>query len=138
MVTHLKLIIFCDIIKTQYPDKQIWVYPDASGKHRETSATNSDIAILEQNGFRVYANDANPAVRDRLNATNNFFGKGLGTIDTGVCDELTEDLEKCERDKYGEIDKKDEERTHASDAGSYPIAYLYPIVHRIVKSAVFG
>lgn len=119
--------VMCDIIKRQYPDKEIHVYPDPSAKHRETSATNSDIAILEKNGFRVYAHAGNPPVRDRLNSANTMFGQGRATMDTEKCPELTEDLEKCERDKFGEIDKKDEARTHASDAGTYPIEFLYPI-----------
>jgi hypothetical protein len=124
----------CDIIKEQYKDKQIYVYPDATGSHRETSSIQSDLAILEQNGFRVYTKiskegkRSNTSIRDRLNATNTMLGKGNITIDTDKLPELTEDFEKCERNKYGEVDKKDEERTHASDAGSYPIVYLYPIV----------
>jgi len=116
-----------EIIKYRFPDKRINVYPDATGKHRETSATRSDIAILEQAGFYIYAHDSNPVVRNRLIASNKMLGKGSITIDTDKCPELTEDFEKCERDKYGDLDKKDEARTHASDAGTYPISYLYPI-----------
>jgi len=125
--------IMCDIIKTQYPGKKIHVYPDPSAKHRETSATNSDIAILEKSGFRVYAHAGNPPVRDRLNSANTMFGKGKATIDTDKCPELTEDLEKCERDKYGEIDKSDESRTHASDAATYALQFLYPVtkIHKV-------
>jgi len=122
--------VMCDIIKEKFPGKEIRIYPDASGSHRETSALQSDIAILEQNGMRVYSNKSNPSVRDRLNAANKMFGSGLATMDTDKAVEFTEDCEKCERDKYGELDKSDEERTHASDGGTYPIAYLYPIKHR--------
>lgn len=123
--------VMCDILKEKFEGKRINVYPDASGGHRETSAIKSDIATLEQSGLYVYANKSNPSVRDRLNAANKKYGDGSITIDTDKCVELTEDNEKCQRDKYGEIDKSDEDRTHASDAGSYPIVYLYPVKHRI-------
>ena len=119
--------VMADIIKERYPNKQVNVYPDATARHRETSATKSDIAILENNGFRVYANNQNPSVRDRLTSANNMLGKKQVTIDTDRCPELTEDFEKCERDKYGELDKQDIDRTHASDAGTYPIVYLYNV-----------
>jgi len=119
--------VMCDIIRDMYPDKNIRIYPDASGKHRETSAINSDIAILEKAGFQVYANKANPAVRDRLNSANTMLGKGTVTIDTDLCPDITADFEKCQRDKYGDIDKSDETLTHSSDAGTYPIVYLYPV-----------
>ncbi len=122
--------IMCDVIKTRYPDKRINVYPDASGRHRETSALQSDIATLEQAGLKVYANKANPAVRDRLNAANTMLGKVRATVDVERCPDLVEDLEKCQRDKYGEVDKKDENRTHSSDAATYPMVYLYPIAHK--------
>jgi len=127
----------CDIIKDKFSGKQINVYPDASGRHRETSSIDSDIAILEKNDFRVYANRSNPSVRDRLNATNTMLGKSRITVDTARCTDLTEDCDKCERDKYGDIDKKDEDRTHSSDAGSYAVVYLYPINHgRMVRHEI--
>ncbi len=117
----------CDIIKDKFPGKQIDVYPDATGSKRQTSSITSDIATLEDNGFRVYANKSNPSVRDSLNATNTMFGQGRATIDTDMCIDYTEDLEKCQRDKYGDIDKSDDDRSHSSDAGRYPITYLYAI-----------
>jgi len=119
-----------DVLKDKYKGKQLHAYPDATGEKRQTSATESDLSILRQNGIRVYARASNPSVRDRLNAANKMFGELSVTVDGDRCPELVEDLEKCERDKYGDLDKNDSERTHASDAGTYPIAYLYPIKHR--------
>jgi hypothetical protein len=119
-----------DILKERYPNKDMWFYPDATGKRGQTSATESDIAIIRKNNFRVYARAANPFVRDRLNAANLKLGNVSVTVDTDKCTDLTEDFERCERDLYGDLDKKDEERTHSSDAGTYPIAYLYPIKRR--------
>lgn len=116
-----------DVIREMYPGKQIYIYPDATGKQRRTSATTSDLAILEQNKFRIYANKSNPAVRDRLIAANKMLGDGSVTVDTDRCTDLTEDFEQCERDKYGEIDKSILARTHSSDAATYPIAYLYAL-----------
>lgn len=123
-----------DILKKRYPRTDLWFYPDATGGRKQTSAPQSDLAIIRKNDYRVYGRSVNPFVRDRLNASNNLLGKVKVTIDTDKCPELTEDLERCERDIYGDIDKSDPERTHASDAGTYPIAYLYPVRQRGVES----
>jgi hypothetical protein len=123
-----------DVLKERYPGKEFYFYPDATGGRKQTSASESDLAIIRKNKMRVYARTINPFVRDRLNASNNMLGSGHITVDTDSCPELTEDFERCERDIYGDIDKTDPERTHASDAGTYPISYLYPVRSRKVES----
>lgn len=121
----------CEIIREKYPDKSLRGFPDATGRQRSTQATVSDIAIIKDY-MRVYAHAANPIVRDRLNAANTKFGDVTVTVDTDACPELTEDLEQTQRDKYGDIDKSDAERSHASDSATYPIAYLYPIKRPVI------
>lgn len=109
----------------------ITVYPDASGKNRQTSnGLTSDIALLEQAGFDVCVNNSNPAVRDRINAMNamlcNTVGERRLHINTTTCPRFTQCQERQIYNDKGEPDKK-AGFDHANDAGTYPIAYLYPI-----------
>ena len=55
------------------------------------------------------------------------------TIDPG-CIYLIKDLEQCQRDKYGKLDKSQIELTHALDACSYAISHKFPIRRMIGKS----
>jgi hypothetical protein len=128
----------CKIIKEKYPTSSLRAFPDSTGRSKSTNASISDIQIIERNGIPVYARSSNPFVRDRLNAANAKFGNLSITVDTKQCPDLTEDLEQTERDKYGDIDKSDAERSHSSDAATYPVAYLYPLRRQggIIKRAV--
>lgn len=65
-------------IRGRYPDRQIVVCPDPSGKARKTSAKAgvTDFTILEDFGFEVRAPSAAPAVRDRENNANAMYLKG--------------------------------------------------------------
>jgi hypothetical protein len=52
----------------RYPNREIWVYPDPSGRQRRTSAGGqTDFTILTKAGFRVIAPSRTPPVRDRIN-----------------------------------------------------------------------
>jgi len=55
------------------------------------------------------------------------------TVDP-TCKHLIRDLEQCQRDSSGSLSKKDEKLTHALDAASYMIEYLWPIQRRIAQS----
>jgi len=50
----------------RYPQRCIFVYPDASGSARSTNATRTDIQILESYGMSNQSPKANPPVRDRI------------------------------------------------------------------------
>ena len=115
-------------MKGRYPSAV--VYPDASGNARKSSSTKSDHQILRDAGFQVIARRKQPPVRDRVNAVNSRFKSASGevrmTIDTTKCKELTADLERVQW-KGGDIDKSDDERTHASDGMGYAVEYLFPV-----------
>jgi hypothetical protein len=115
-------------IKEKWPEHSIRVYPDASGGSRKTvDASKSDISLLEQAGFSVYANKSNPLVKDRIIATNAAFGKCLLLINDRNCPEYARCMEQLAYDKNGEPDKKSN-LDHLPDAGTYPIAYSMPVV----------
>lgn len=126
------------IIKERYQSKghKIYIYPDASGvSGSSTDASLSDIAILEQAGFSIRAHSANPAVRDRINATNAAFEKGLLFINDYECKTVAECFEQQAYDKNGEPDKEGG-HDHQNDASTYPIEFEMPIIKPVAQIKV--
>ena len=116
-----------DTVNERYAGHKIVMYPDASGASRKTvNASTSDIALLKQAGFEVRAPKKNPAVKDRIVASNNAFEHGKVKVNTKRCPEFTRSLEQQSYDKNGEPDKSNG-MDHMNDAGTYPIAYEYPV-----------
>ena len=120
-----------ETLSRKYPG--ITIYPDPAGKARHTSSTKSDHQILRDYGFTVIARKAHPPVRGRVNAVNGKLRNGLMTIDVAKCKELAIDLERVVW-KGSDIDKKDPERTHITDAMGYAVEYLWPINRGFVGS----
>lgn len=110
---------------------EIRIYPDASGGSRKSvNASETDIAILRQAGFTVIAPDANPPVKDRINAMNAMFCNANGErrylINPLRCPTYADGLEQQVWAANGEPDKKSGV-DHANDAGGYFIHHDYPI-----------
>ncbi len=110
---------------------EINVYPDSAGSARSTTSNRSDHQILTDHKFNVIAKRANPPIIDRINALNRMLkdadGKIRMTVDPS-CTYLIKDLERCQRDRAGKIEKnKDISLSHALDACSYYIALKHPI-----------
>jgi Terminase large subunit, T4likevirus-type, N-terminal/Terminase RNaseH-like domain len=119
-------------IKERYQGHHISVYPDASGKSNKTvNASLSDLQLLADAGFSVYANPANPLVKDRVTALNALVLNGAGQrailVNTAACPTLTECLEQQTYDKNGEPDKSNG-KDHAPDGLGYFVSYRWPIV----------
>jgi hypothetical protein len=125
-------------IKMKKVAPNIECYPDPAGKARSTTSRRSDHQILRDHGFLIRAKKSHPSHIDRLNALNRKLkdaeGKVGMTIDPS-CTYLIKDLEQCQRDKYGKLDKKDMQLTHALDACSYAISHKFPI-RRMVGSTI--
>jgi hypothetical protein len=115
-------------IKNQLDGHVIYIYPDASGGSRKTvDASTSDIALLQQAGFIVKAHKKNPAVKDRILATNAAFDKGLVKINAKLCPVVAQCLEQQAYNNNGEPDKSSGD-DHQNDATTYPIAFEMPII----------
>jgi phage terminase large subunit len=115
-------------INNKWPKHSKKVYPDASGSSRKTvDASISDIALLEEAGYSVYANKSNPLIKDRIISTNQAFTKGFLYINDIECPEYARCMEQLAYDKNGEPDKRSN-LDHLPDAGTYPIAYSMPVV----------
>lgn len=110
----------CVKIKEQFPSHTIVVYPDASGKNRNTSG-KSDVEILKSFGFTVRVPSVNPFIRDRVNAMNVAFLDNMGNrnylVNTDNCPFYTEALE-LQSYKNGTPDKEGG-FDHITEAGGY-------------------
>lgn len=123
------------LIKRDWPGHPVMVYPDASGKNRKSqNASESDIALLKQAGFRVRANPSNPAVKDRVLSVNAMLHSKRLRVNPQHCPALVEALEQQPYNKHGEPDKSGG-HDHILDALGYAIAYRYPIVRRVASVA---
>lgn len=128
------------ILKERYADKghRIIIYPDASAKSRKTvDASKSDIALLTQAGFTVRVNPSNPAVKDRVLATNKAFEQGKIKVNATACPTLARCLEQLPYDSNGEPDKGTG-FDHMCDAFSYFVAYEMPVIRPMSRMRVVG
>ena len=121
------------LLKRDYPGHPIIIYPDASGQNRKSNnASESDLSLLKQAGFRICVNPTNPAVKDRVLSMNRMIhNEGVRRYRVSVehCPSLVESLEKQAYNKFGEP-AKDGGLDHILDAAGYVIAYRYPIQSR--------
>ncbi len=78
---------------TRYDGHTLIIYPDSTGKSNRTNATQSDIAIIEQAGYRCEYDSTNPAVRDRINSVNALLSHDMMMINTDKCPESSNALE---------------------------------------------
>jgi hypothetical protein len=122
----------------------VYVYGDATGSSRKTSASRTDWQIIKEffgrntERFKVQFRvpGANPPVKDRVNCLNarlcNYAGDRRVLI-APKCKELAKDFEQVgwKTDANGnalaELDKSDGLRTHVSDALGYMIAKEFPM-----------
>jgi len=108
-------------IKARYPDRRIYVYPDASGGNRSTNASQTDIQILESYGMANQSPRANPPVRDRVSAVQALLENGKGQVRLQIsasCKRMIECLElQCYTEK-GDPDKESG-HDHMNDALGY-------------------
>lgn len=135
---------FMEIMRGQ--EGEVWIYGDASGKHRQTGTGTSEYqlilkALRKYNvPIKIKVPEANPPVNDRINAVNN----ALHSVESGAvhveidvsCSELIADLEGVLRDVRGGIKKVTNrrdpyfKRTHISDALGYWITFEEPVSAR--------
>ena len=136
----------CDAFKGAHAVhlSMIWIYGDATGKHRSPQSKQSSYDLILNNmqnysvPIQMKVPETNPSVPLRINAVNrvcfNEVGEVMLEIDPS-CEELINDLEGVISDGKGGIkktyDRKDvySKRTHTSDALGYWIAFEEPVRH---------
>lgn len=118
------------IIKERFHGHNIIIYPDASGRQRQTNADKTDIQILKSHNFLVKARSTNPFVSDRVKNMNRMFCNGKGErnylVNTLKCPSYVESLEKLANDKNG-VPDKNSGFDHITEAAGYFIYYEYPL-----------
>ena len=117
-----------EILKARYPSNRIIIYPDSSGKNRSTKggASESDIALLQQEKYECRFKSTNPRVKDRVLAVNKAFTDKQVFVNEKKCPRLVECLEQQAYDRNGEPDKTTG-LDHILDAFGYHISYELPI-----------
>ena len=119
-----------DILEERYPDNNKIMYPDATGNQRSSATSKnvpeSNIAMLTQAGYVCIRNKSNPLIIDRVEAMNNALEKGWVRINYEKCPTVSRCLEQQAYDPNGVPDKS-RDQDHATDACSYPIAYVFKI-----------
>ena len=108
-------------IQRRFPNRRIYVYPDASGGNRSTNASRTDIQILESYGFSNQSSRSNPAVRDRVLAVQALLENSKGQVRVQIsdkCKRLIECLELQSWNSKGEPDKE-AGYDHLNDAFGY-------------------
>ena len=128
-------------VRERYGQRQIIVYPDASGAANKTAAAASDIAQLYSAGFVVQSNKANPRIKDRVNAVNARFCNGRGErrllVNSSECRHLSKTLRQ---QTYGQdgMPVKDGVLDGPNDAIGYFINKLWPINGRASVQPYLG
>ncbi len=122
------------ILKERLGERQIRVYPDASGDSRKSvNASKTDIQLLKDAKFVVSAPESNPPVKDRINSMNGMFlnaeGQRRYRVNADLCPTYAECLEQQVWADNGEPDKA-AGKDHPPDAGGYFIHRDYPILKR--------
>lgn len=120
------------------PTREIRIYPDASGDgRRSVNASTTDLQLLRQAGFRVIAPEANPPVKDRINAMNALFCNAQGErryrVNADRCPAYSDCLEQQVWAANGEPDKT-QDNDHPNDAAGYFVHKEYPIVKPVIQT----
>jgi hypothetical protein len=120
----------------------IIVYGDAAGKARHTAASKSDYQIIidifkNMPGFQVRVREANPAVKDRVNAVNSklkaYDGKRHAFVHPKNKRLIRDFMNVIWKEGTMDIDKTDLELTHPSDGFGYMCEIEFPVNRSYVK-----
>jgi len=108
-------------IRARFPNRRIYVYPDASGGSRSTNASRTDIQILESYGFSNQSPKSNPAVRDRVASVQAVLENGKGEVRLQVAKHCKRTIECLELQSYTERGEPDKDAgyDHMNDALGY-------------------
>ena len=118
-------------IKNKYSKQRIIIYPDPAGRQRKTSAMGqTDISILQNEGFVVKARRSSIPVRDRINAVNSLLmnaNKKIRLLVDPKCRMTIKAMEKMSYIEGTNIPDLNNYYNHISDALGYAIEYQYPV-----------
>ena len=108
---------------------RITAYPDATAGSRTTNAAATDLDLLQSHGFLIDSGNANPPVRDRVQAVRSSFLNARGDTRLWVhrrCGKLIECLERQAYASNGAPDKSGG-WDHLNDALGYLVYWIQPV-----------
>lgn len=114
---------------SRYKDFDITIYPDASGANRKTSASETDIQMIKNSGFRVVVDSSNPSVRDRINCVNGLLSHDRLLVNYDKCPKFANALETQGYTEKGEPEKWDKHPAvdDYNDASGYFVVKRFPL-----------
>lgn len=103
-------------------NREVILYPDASGDSRSTNSSRTDIRILRDAGYTVNVPSQNGAIRDRINTMNKKFS--LNEIKVHVrLDKVSNALQTQAYKENGEAEKFTEHKGGAIDDVNDALGY---------------
>ena len=120
------------VVRSRYPKRRVYAYPDASGGNRSTNAPRTDIQILESYGFSNQSGLANPPVRERVSTVQALLENGKGEIRLYVADHCKNLIECLELQSWNEKGEPDKEGgyDHMNDCLGYICYRDFSLLHQ--------
>jgi hypothetical protein len=122
-------------------DRNIYAYPDPSGKSRKTSAAVgvTDLAILRTYGIKLRATESAPPIVDSVSSVNSKLQSASGRVGMYIhakCKGLITSLERTvwldNNPNTATISKK-EKVEHFSDGIRYAVDWLFPVISKKIN-----
>lgn len=130
----------CKEIQQRYGRRMIFVYPDASGNQRKTSANGmTDHLILHNAGFKVRTPKTNPPVKDAIAAVNSRLRSTTGDIKLYIdpqCKHTLDSLNKFTYKEGSRVPDKSSGYDHMFDALKYAVWQLFPLQQMRFDNAI--
>lgn len=119
-------------IRSRYGfQRQIYLYPDASGAKRTTNSPGvSDHIILQNAGFKLQVDAANPPVSETIASVNTLLCSAAGQRKLYIdpkCKKLRECMIKWSYKENTRVPDKDSGYDHMADALRYVTHKLFPL-----------
>ena len=119
--------------RCEHVSAPVYVYPDASGANRHTSAAKTDIELLRVAGLSVIAGNSNPRIRDRVSAIQALLENGKGEIRLQILAKCERMIECLELQSYSERNPEEPDKEagfdHLNDSLGYAVWALYNPLH---------
>lgn len=122
----------CKEIQSRYGvRRQVFVYPDASGSQRKTSANGmTDHLILHNSGFKVRTPKMNPPVKDAIAAVNSRLRNTNGETRLFIDPKCKHTIDSMNKFTYIEGSRQPDKKSgydHMFDALKYAVWQLFPL-----------
>ena len=134
-----------EAFRERFPEwpHELWIYGDATSGARDVQTAQSDYDLIRHElvryrcpGLKIKVPQANPRVKDRLNAVNQALrdaNQFVGVVVDPSCIETIEDFEGVLQDDLGNIKKTHDRtdpyarRSHLTDGAGYWIWQVRPV-----------